>query len=214
MFLMPIVVPCEHCGCRLKAPDHLAGKRVKCRCGAVVYVPDGAPSPPDLTPAPAPSTPAPPQHRESRFFIFDWAPDGIRESLPAAVRVMLISVIIAAPFLVGGLYLLQTSLHSLEDIAPGIGTNALFSRAPMLLAGALGAAFGFISSKKVTSSSGLVGWPAFVVGSLGAILFISIGSLGGVFLSPDQPGPLFSYCLFCVALMSALGICFNAFWAA
>jgi hypothetical protein len=54
---MPIQVACASCGSRLKAPDALAGKKVKCpKCGTAVAVPDAA-----LTEAPAPAPrPKPP----------------------------------------------------------------------------------------------------------------------------------------------------------
>lgn len=38
---MSIEVDCPACGKRLKAPARLAGKRAKCRCGAVLQVPTG-----------------------------------------------------------------------------------------------------------------------------------------------------------------------------
>lgn len=43
---MPITVQCAKCGKRLKAPDSVAGKRVKCPgCGGAVAVPAAAPAP-------------------------------------------------------------------------------------------------------------------------------------------------------------------------
>ena len=36
---MPVIVQCEACGVRLKAPEKLMGKRVRCRCGAAVPMP-------------------------------------------------------------------------------------------------------------------------------------------------------------------------------
>jgi hypothetical protein len=210
---MSIIVPCEHCGRRLKAPDRLAGRQAKCRCGTLILVPRGEAASPESSPIPSQSDVAPPRKSGRGFSIFDLVPEGLRESLPGAVRTMLISVIITAPLLVGGLYLLQSAMQYLEGIAPGVGGNVFFSRLPMLLAGGFGALFGFSSSKKIAAAGGLVGWPAFVVGALGAILLVGIGSLTGGFLFSNDPSPLFSYCLFCVAFMSLLGICFNAFWA-
>src|SRR5262245_41892865 len=39
---MPISVTCPKCSAKLKAPDQLAGKKAKCKCGTVVAVPGGA----------------------------------------------------------------------------------------------------------------------------------------------------------------------------
>ncbi|MCA9255580.1 MAG: hypothetical protein KDA33_08070 [Phycisphaerales bacterium] len=36
---MSIVVECGKCRIRKKAPDHMAGKRVRCKCGAVLAIP-------------------------------------------------------------------------------------------------------------------------------------------------------------------------------
>jgi hypothetical protein len=36
---MPVIVQCEACGVRLKAPEKLMGKRLRCRCGAAVPMP-------------------------------------------------------------------------------------------------------------------------------------------------------------------------------
>ncbi len=45
---MPLVVTCDACNKRLKAPERLAGKRVRCKCGAPMTVPSPAPATLDL----------------------------------------------------------------------------------------------------------------------------------------------------------------------
>jgi hypothetical protein len=41
---MPIVVQCNGCGKHIKAPDRLAGKRAKCKCGAILVIPSAQPA--------------------------------------------------------------------------------------------------------------------------------------------------------------------------
>jgi hypothetical protein len=41
---MPILVQCNGCGKRIKAPDRLAGKRAKCKCGAILAIPAAQPA--------------------------------------------------------------------------------------------------------------------------------------------------------------------------
>ena len=39
---MSIIIKCTACQKRMKAPDRLAGKRVKCKCGAAIAIPAAA----------------------------------------------------------------------------------------------------------------------------------------------------------------------------
>jgi hypothetical protein len=58
---MPIHVACDACGSRLKAPDQLAGRKVKCpKCGAMLAVPGGAEE--ETEPAPPPQPKKAPAH--------------------------------------------------------------------------------------------------------------------------------------------------------
>jgi hypothetical protein len=41
---MSIIATCEACGKRVNAPDRLAGKRAKCKCGGIVTVPAAVPA--------------------------------------------------------------------------------------------------------------------------------------------------------------------------
>jgi hypothetical protein len=58
---MPIHTACESCGSRLKAPDALAGRKLKCpKCGVAVAVPTTAvTAAPDPAPPPKPKNPTP-----------------------------------------------------------------------------------------------------------------------------------------------------------
>ena len=57
---MPLTIPCPSCKARLKAPENLIGKAVKCpNCQTAIAVkaPAEAPAPPARPPAPPPKAP-------------------------------------------------------------------------------------------------------------------------------------------------------------
>lgn len=83
---MPIVVQCNSCKKKIKAPDKFAGKRVKCPgCQSVLAIPaasQGAASPMPAQPSPKPAAPAPQPSFASSSLLDDEIP--IRQEAPPA----------------------------------------------------------------------------------------------------------------------------------
>ncbi len=61
---MPIVVQCNGCGKRIKAPDRLAGKRAKCKCGVILAIPTARPADQVAAAQPSPPPAGPPSANE------------------------------------------------------------------------------------------------------------------------------------------------------
>ncbi len=214
---MPISLSCSQCGRRLKAPDNLAGRQAKCQCGAVVDVPE--PEPQELLiESPAPAKPkAPPAHEsavQAKLSELADAFDVIRPSLWPAVRIMIIAVAIAAPLQLGGMYLLRNTMDTIGGPMEPADYSGFATIAPAIIAGLAGACFGFLSGRAMTEQSGLLGWPACVVGTAGVLLLMGLCLGAGVLLFPAGIPTMFNCALFSMGFMAMIGISFYTLWVA
>jgi len=223
---MSINFSCQKCGHVLAAPEKLAGQRAKCRCGAVVVVPEielqelplevpAAAMPPPSARTPQPTTPAEPmEDSESESAVREKLSELVetlkvlRPAILSAARIMAIAVVVATPLLVGGLYLLRMALAGIMELTGGAADPARFFLVFAILAAVFGVVFGFTSGHRLVNKSGLLGWPAWVVGMAGILALMVCGSVAARTLFPEGAPQTVSFCLFVVGLMSMLGISF------
>lgn len=217
---MSIIFSCKQCGHRLKAPESLAGRKAKCRCGAVVVIPglepQELPVEAPLEPAESGEQDAPPEHEsavQAKLSELAETFQVLRPGLLSATRIMAVAVIIAAPMFVGGLYLLRMALAGIMEMTEGAASPARFFLVFAIPAAFFGACFGFSSGRALTNKSGLLGWPAWTVGTAGSMALVACGSIAAEFLFPEGTPQIASFCLFVVAFMSMLGISFYTLWA-
>jgi len=241
---MPISFSCPKCGHVLAAPERLAGHKAKCRCGAVVVVPEIEPQELGLAEAPeGPAAPietapfrdpgavpdpraetygaAPPdpgEPAESRSAVQNTlsgladAFDGIRSNLARAVRLMAVAVAVTAPLPIGGMFLLRSVMEGGGSPMESAVLSGVAIVAPTIVAGMLGACFGFVSGRMMTDRTGLYGWPACAVGSAGVFLLMGL-CLGAALLLFSGPIPSMVKCgVFSLGFMAMIGISFYTLW--
>lgn len=222
---MPIVISCPQCHRRLRAPDRLVGEEAQCPCGGRVLVLPSLDEPGDVVqqPAPRPTSatvgtvptddfPAAAAHQsdtegehEKNLYL-----EGLRESLPAAAKVMvqcLIAAVIATGLMV---YVARDVVPAAQDLVPTGGPRALL--APLIVAVFFGAAVGFGTGHRLTDKSGLVGWPACALGSVVVVCMLIAGWLAGGCFVQGGVVPLLRFWLIAAGFTAMVGISYYTLW--
>jgi len=217
-----MVVSCPQCGKKLKARDELAGQPARCACGAVFTLPMPLDAKPAERAVPSVAATTAARREVGASAYREVKPDdgaeggkpsgihlyfeGVRESLPEALRSMAVSVVVGSCLLVPGAYLLRSVLSAAEELVPQFDPR--LALAPAILSATFGAVFGFLAGSRLTNRSGLVGLPACILGLVGVCVLVLVGAASGSLFFAGPIPSIFWLSLFCMGGMAAVGVCY------
>jgi hypothetical protein len=208
-----VIISCKACGKRLKVPDHLAGRRAKCACGAILTIPKTDPNetPIALDAPNANDTPASEQQPRRRRLDESGIVADLRRYLPNAARSVLLSVAGGLVVILPILYFTRSLIAIGDDFAQNGSTFAFLG--PAILFGAIGAVIGYIISVRLAKASDLAGLFALCCCTGGVILLVGICRIAGGFMFPDGAPELLHFGLLCLGLLAVFVAAFHTFFA-
>ncbi len=144
--------------------------------------------------------------RERSLFL-----EGLRESLPAALKTTAQCLVPAVGATALAVYLARSVIPAAQELMTVGGLRVLL--APLILAVAFGAAVGFGSGHRLAEKSGMIGWPACALGSMIVIAMLVAGRLAGQLFVEGGVLPLLHFWLIAASFTAMVGICYFTLWA-
>ena len=140
--------------------------------------------------------------------------EAIREASGVAIRSACCWLPLAGAILVAGLYAEQKPFIAadkiLTDKAGDFWQQAFM---PIILFAIFGAAFGLFLGWRMTSTCGMVGWPAWIIGAAATLALAVIGVVGSLFVYPEGI-PMMAWMSLALMIVAGLaGVSYYALWA-
>ncbi len=165
-----------------------------------------------VDPLPPPPTKTTPTDEEDEAADLARHREAIREGVSAAIPSMLISLAIGLVVLIPMIYLMRDALTAAEAALKDGAEVSYEPYMPSTLFVMFGAIFGLFSGWRMTTSTGLTGRPAWLIGAAGVAALLAVGAVVGLlFFSPAIP-IMFWVTLAVLALAALVGISVFTLW--